>query len=348
MIRTARKILLARIGWMTFYGCLDDDHDRLVGGGSWNDHNQGSELHNFKAIRAHLYGFVRAGKSGILALNRIDDSIADEDDELGGVTVIFVATDRNAPHQTERQRIVGWYKNATVHRDCKAAPTGRRRHSHYNLIANEKDAVLLPSRLRLQSILRAKPGAMGQSNVWYPLDENGEPRDSPWLAEALAYMDSYNGDNLIENPETELSQAAQTELEKAAGFESNQRIRNAVEEYAMKVVRRCYKELRHDVEDKHKTQPYDFECTEDGRLRYIEVKGTRTSGNQVLLTPNEVKLPDRKGAIVDLCVVHSVKVAGGKKIKCSGGKLVRYKNWHPRDHDLRTVSFICQLTQSNS
>ena len=295
-----------------------------------------------------LYGYVQTGKSGRLALHRIDDSIVDEQGELGGVTVIFVATDRNARQHTERQRIVGWYKNATIHREYQDDPTGLRGQNRYNLSSHAKDAVLLPTRLRVQPIPRAKPGTMGQSNVWYPLEENGESRNSPWLAEALAYVDSYSGDNLIKEPGTELAQAAQAELENAAGFESDQRIRNAVEEHAMKVVTRHYKGLHYKVEDKHKTQPYDLECTKGGRLRYIEVKGTRTLGRQVLLTPNEVKLPDRKGAVVDLCVVHSVKVTDGKKIRCSGGKLVRYETWHPRDHGLRPVSFICDLMKSNS
>lgn len=341
---------------MTYYGRLDDHSDRLVGGGSWDDHDHGGELNNFKIIPTpggggkvvkRLYGYVKTGKSGRLALRRIADSAVDEQGELGGVTVIFIATDRNAPHQTERQRIVGWYKNATVHRHYEDDPTGVR-GTLYNLSSNAKDAVLLPTRLRKQPIPRATLGAMGQSNVWYPLETNGEPRDSRWLVEALAYVDSYNGDNLLKEPATELAEAVQTALEHAAGFESDQRIRNAVEEHAMSIVTRHYKRLHYKVKDKHKTQPYDLECAKGDDLRCIEVKGTRTLGRQVLLTPNEVNLPDRQGVVVDLCVVHSIKVADGKAIRCSGGKLVRYETWRPRDHDLRPVSYICELIQSNS
>jgi hypothetical protein len=134
----------------------------------------------------------------------------------------------------------------------------------------------------------------------------------------------------------------------ATGFESNQRILDAIEEHAIKIVRRFYERLGYKVEDKHRTRPYDFECAKDGqRLRYIEVKGTRTSGDQVLLTPNEVKLPDRKNTSVDLCVLHSIKLADERTAKCSGGTLVRYEKWHPRDYEVRPVSFICELTKSN-
>ena len=150
---------------------------------------------------------------------------------------------------------------------------------------------------------------------------------------------------MIDCPEVALVQSAESEIEKTAGFESNQKIRNAVEDYAMKVVAHYYRSLNFRVTDRHKTEPYDLECTKEGRRVYVEVKGTRTTGGQILLTSNEVKLPYRPGAIVDLCVVHSIRVADGKAIETRGGTLVQYENWRPRDHDLRPISFICELTK---
>jgi len=114
---------------MKYYGRIDDYGDRLVGGGSWNEDEQGSELYNFKPIHRALYGFVRSGHQGLLALSRIDDRVTDRQSELRGVTVIFVATDRRAAPDAGRQRIVGWYRNATVYRASKDDPTGVREGS---------------------------------------------------------------------------------------------------------------------------------------------------------------------------------------------------------------------------
>jgi len=114
----------------------------------------------------------------------------------------------------------------------------------------------------------------------------------------------------------------------------------------MKMAERHYHKLGFAVVDRHKTESYDIECTKAGRRLCIEVKGTRTTGNQIVLTSNEVKLPYRRGLVIELCVVHSIRVAGSKTLKTTGGTLVRYENWQPRDHDLRPISFICELAKS--
>ena len=44
-----------------------------------------------------------------------------------------------------------------------------------------------------------------------------------------------------------------------------------------------------DVEDVHRNQSYDLICRHDGEVKHVEVKGTTTSGTEVILTLNEVR-----------------------------------------------------------
>ena len=46
----------------------------------------------------------------------------------------------------------------------------------------------------------------------------------------------------------------------------------------------------YEVHDRSKNRSFDLECTRSGERLLVEVKGTTTSGDQVLLTKNEVKL----------------------------------------------------------
>src|SRR5207245_3543906 len=89
-----------------------------IGGGSYNKEQIGSELFNFTRKGGSLYGFVKGGsRSSAFKLSRIDPK-AGRADELDHVTVIFVARDPNGGGQ----RVVGWYKDATVYREWKDHP----------------------------------------------------------------------------------------------------------------------------------------------------------------------------------------------------------------------------------
>lgn len=184
---------------------------------------------------------------------------------------------------------------------------------------------------------------MGQSNVWYRFESDGREKNAPWLQDIIAYVEGYSDEELVSQPAVELSALAQAYLEEAStGFEQNAAIRSAIEDHAMKLVRRHYQTLGFELKDVHKTKSWDYEFRgEDNALNCVEVKGTRTFGTQVVITPKEVEVAT-KGQ-VDLCIVHSVQVLAGKSPRCRGGKLICLRKWNPLGHKLRPISYLCEF-----
>lgn len=333
------RVLVARIGWMRWYKGPQDGDQKPVGGGSFNDGDTGSEIFTFKEVNGHLYGYVQTPNSEI-NLSRIDPLIEAESDRLNGVTVIFVATDPKAPPGPDRQKIVGWYLDAAVLKTPAKHPAGTRDEEYvYNLQAPAAKAVLLPTRRRKHSIQR-QSGSIGQANIWYPRDEDGRLRKATWLRDAITYIDSYAAENLLDNPEAEVADHVRTSFEDAAGFESDPRVRSAIEQYAMKFVERLYRREGWDVKDKSATAAFDFLCEKTGLSKRVEVKGTRTDGRQIVLTPNEVEQAEKHD--VDLCIVHSIELSSEGTAR--KGKLLRYESWKPCDHTVRPVSYLCVLS----
>jgi hypothetical protein len=133
-------------------------------------------------------------------------------------------------------------------------------------------------------------------------------------------------------------------LSKAAGFESNPRVRRAVESRAMEVVERYYRRLGFAVTDVHKKRSYDFECQSSKKKLFVEVKGTKNLGETITVTANEVRFAQKHAPNVVLCVVHSIKVSGEKTPKATGGKLKR-EDWNPDPRRLKPIAFRYKLPE---
>lgn len=83
---------------------------------------------------------------------------------------------------------------------------------------------------------------------------------------------------------------------------------------------------------------YDLECrNEDGQILHVEVKGTQTNGEKVVLTGGEVK-HNRKaaecGADHALYVVSDIIVTHEGDIECSNGNAKCLQTWSIADRDL--------------
>ncbi len=329
-------VLFARIGWMNRYRGPAPD-DCLIGGGSYNEDQVGSEVYNFKPDRGRLRGFVQppamTPDRSILNLRRIDPSL-DAQDRVRGVTVIFVA--RN-PDQGG-QKIIGWYRNATVFRAPRDGPTADVPDRCFNLEAQFEDSVLLPARDRNHEIPGGK-GGMGQANVRYAFESNGDESRARWVHGALDYVSHYNGENLLTNPEIESLDNTEAVLEAAAGFQADAKLRRLIEEHVINLVSALYKKLGYRrIENVGDRESYDLRCERTGTVRKVEVKGLQSSRATILLTRNEVELA--RTTPVDLCIVHSIRLVDSKP---RGGVIRRIERWKPDDHKLRAVSFVCEL-----
>jgi hypothetical protein len=96
-LATPRRVLFARVGWMTYYAGPQAGDEKPIGGGENNKKNIGHEIFNFTNFGGRLYGFVSTPK-GHISFERIGPT-SGKQDRLDDVLVVFVA----------RQRIIGWY-----------------------------------------------------------------------------------------------------------------------------------------------------------------------------------------------------------------------------------------------
>ena len=92
---------------------------------------------------------------------------------------------------------------------------------------------------------------------------------------------------------------------------------------------------------------YDLACNKgDSEILHVEVKGTQTRGEKVILTENEVRHireAGECGANHALYVVSNIKVSVQNDINCSEGKETRMLPWSIDDKDLTPTEYSYRL-----
>lgn len=193
------RVVFLKIGWMDDYAGHDEPADiRPKGGGRYNEENIGHEAFNFWPEGGRVYGYAHIDSNTYgLNLGRIDPAAAGAS-ELPGVLVVWVAPKSGAGEPV----VVGWYRNSTVLGVRANPPAGNSRDDFgYIAHASESEAVLVPSADRsVWAIPRRGYGGFGMANVLYTIDEEGEPRDDPWLVKLLDDIRSYQGPNAMPSP----------------------------------------------------------------------------------------------------------------------------------------------------
>ena len=344
------RVLFARIGWMRWYRGPQQDDEKPIGGGEYNRQSVGHEAFNFLPVDVKMLGYFqprlqptisRKQQPSTIKLERIERNF--KGDRLTDVLVIFVATDP----KHGGQRIVGWYKGATVYRYNQTSTDARRNSFGYFLTATAKNATLVPEDRR-EFTVPSGEGAFGRSNVCYELEAGGSPKeDTQWMKDAVEYALSYELENAAQEPDTEIdaaiADAVSITIDQAAGFQSNPRIRKAIEKYAMDRAAKHLRKLHYNPQDRHRTKPYDFLCFARGAELYVEVKGTQENGKAISLTPNEADhaLRHKHSA---LFIVHSVKVKGKRNPVVSGGNDHFIDPWDiSRDGTLKPRGYVFTL-----
>ena len=339
-------VIFARVGWMKWYRGPQTDDEKPIGGGSYNKQELGHEAFNFLSLNGALLGYfqpqLRKGYPSRIALDRIKAGFTG--DALHGVLAVFVATDP----KEGGQRIVGWYRDATVYRDDQQSSAKERREFSYFLNGQADKAVLIPE-ARRSFVIPGGKGAFGQANVCYALDGKGQSKNATWIDDALEYVDSYALENIAREPESEadhdIEEMVAVTIEHGAGFQSNPRIRRAIEDYAMQRAKKYLERLGYKPKDKHKTESYDFLCDVSGVPLHVEVKGTQDNGNSVSLTPKEVEHA-QKHPDCALFIVHSVKVVGKRKPVVSRGEEVFLHPWDISAGTLKPRGFVFTLSEA--
>ena len=322
---------------MHFYNGPVPGDEKPIGGGDYNKTKLGHEVYNFGATGGRLYGYFQPSmNSHTIALERIDPDAASRD-VIDGVVVVFVAR-----RSIGGQVIVGWYRNAEVRREAIRRSPGKPPSFGHFISADQQDCVLLPEDRRLFEIPRE--GGIGRANVCYSFEYNGSPKAEAkhkWMNEALDLVAEYDGPNLLRSPEAdaeaEVLQAVEGSLARSQGqgFARSAEERRAIELHAMNVASAHFRTEGYDVEDVSKRRSYDLLCKRRREELHVEVKGTTTDGNAVLLTYNEVKHACDPATSCALFVLHSIKLDGKN---ATGGQ---HRVLLPWQLDQRHLTPIC-------
>jgi hypothetical protein len=327
------RILFARVGWMRFYNGPIPGDERPIGGGRYNKSEIGHEVYNFCESGGHLYGYFQPMMAAhAITLERIDARATDET-VLDKVLVVFVAR-----RPEGGQVIVGWYKGVEVFRNqVKHSPGRPRRYGHF-CSAQRPNCVLLPDENRSFEIPHGKNG-MGQSNVCYPLNHDGSIKQFSWIIE---FIDDYQGVNLLDSPESDAEKESAAAAEQALaqsqgqGFARTREQRDAIEHHAMDAAKAHFRSLGYDVEDVSARRSYDLLCRKGQTELHVEVKGTTTNGNAIVLTNKEVRHASDPNNSCALFLLHSIRL---KKHRASSGTKVIIEPWRAHRANLTPISF---------
>jgi hypothetical protein len=331
--------------------------EKPQGGGKHNEDNLGHEAFNFRDFDGKLYGFIQPR----IDLLKVDSAASRDVAKLDNVTIIFVAAYGGG------QTVVGWYRDAVLYGEPKYYPSRVKEQINLHLKrsgwskkvaatfnefraeAPTAKAVLLPEDVRISRppIPRTK-GGFGQHNACYLL-KNGKRKDASWIKEVTSFVRAYKGKNLLQegqdgpppveggNSEKEAILAAQ---ERKQGFESSPAIRKVIETHAMERARaeletRGYR----DFNNTSSRKSYDYTCHRNGKQYYVEVKGTQTDGDVVILTKNEVAHANENPDTSIIVIVHGLKVTDGDPPTTDGGEVDVHEGWKLKPRDLTALQY---------
>jgi hypothetical protein len=334
------RILFARVGRMRNYAGPVPGDEKPVGGGRFTVDNIGGEAYNFLDFNGQLFGFFQPSmQSQQVALERIDGGAVDVD-SLDHVLIVFVAR-----RKTGGQVVVGWYRDANLRRESTRRSPGKPRGFGYLCSAKTENCILLPEWSRTHELPSGK-GGMGQSNVCYPLNADGTPKNNAWMKAAIDFITDYQASDLLSEPEAdaerESAAAAEAALarSKGQGFARDVTQRRAIENRAMALAKRHFRKEGFEVEDVSTRRSYDLLCRKGKSEIHVEVKGTTTDGSAIVLTHGEVEHACGGESSCALFILHSIELNGKKAI---GGRSIIVNPWELDRKNLRAISYTYRI-----
>jgi hypothetical protein len=148
--------------------------------------------------------------------------------------------------------------------------------------------------------------------------------------------------------ETAISIAAGKDFTKPrrqSRFQLPQTHKKLVEEHAIGVAmevleKRGFKNIR----NVGSTHSYDIAATLNGTHFYIEVKGTISLGEKIVLTKNEVLLHRQEHPNNALVLVSKISLDRNEPPSASGGEVLFISPWEIRDSDLEALGYDYKVT----
>jgi hypothetical protein len=325
------RCLFVRVGWMDYYGHLPEESGP-IGGGSHNKTSVGAEASNFVTRDGQrLRGYAHPS-SGI-DLTKLDPAAGDE--HIDDVLVVMFATRPKRGGQV----IVGWYRGAR----CFATVQEADGETYYFEV-DRAHSVLLPPADRSWHVPTGKDKP-GTSDIFYAGIRRG-PQDA-WIDDILQKIETFAGENLLDRSDlTDADAADVVDAAEHGGGGRGIRLPAAVRrEIELRAVDEAIKHYSKNWKVEVRGKPYDLRCTRQDAELHVEVKGTTTPGEDVLLTANEVAharaaYPDV--ALFVLCDIDLSYGPAGEPI-ATGGRIVLHEPWEIDAHRLEAVAYRCSV-----
>jgi len=147
---------------------------------------------------------------------------------------------------------------------------------------------------------------------------------------------------------TKAAAAAEAALEKRASGQrsaSAAAARKAVEGYAMRMASRHFELRGFAVTDRSGNSSFDLECRKKDHTLLVEVKGTQTPGDEIILTYNEVRLAQDDDSTMALFVQHGIELEKeGDRLVATGGHTRVIEPWVPKDDWLTPIAYRCRIS----
>ena len=144
----------------------------------------------------------------------------------------------------------------------------------------------------------------------------------------------------VEPAERVDAEAVFEEFARGQGYEADPTVRRAIELAAMAAATDYFRGMGYEVHDHSTGHPYDLYCQAAGGELHVEVKGTRSTGGEVVLTANEVEFARQHRDRMGLFVLHSVEVIDGPTGPTARGGVARVLlPWDVNGGSLRPISY---------
>lgn len=134
---------------------------------------------------------------------------------------------------------------------------------------------------------------------------------------------------------------------KGQGFKISLEARSAIENYAMSKAEDHFHRLGYVVNNVSPFMPYDLECRKDSEVLYVEVKGTQTIGERIILTSGEAEYARKNQDRMALFIMRSIRLSANdakEELVASGGEPYVKCPWNVDEGVLDPIAYFYRPT----
>lgn len=121
--------------------------------------------------------------------------------------------------------------------------------------------------------------------------------------------------------------------------------RKALEDAAQHRLETYYRDRGWDVEDVRFEGPYDAIARKNGQIRYLEAKGTQSTGDSVTVTAGEVAHARRHPGECVIGILSGVRFTDDGDLDDSGAHFA-LRRWKPAEEDLQAIQYRWDATRT--